>query len=127
MLSPWPALKGSAKPVPVLRPSAAFSPWADTRVATGLPNLSSRPGDVSRRLSPNSPKRITAVSPAGCSSQIWWGRDLEPRESGPPREVAAGSRAPVLVPPAALHALGRLCPAVLLYHHDVELALPAPA
>jgi hypothetical protein len=39
--------------------------------ASMSPKLSSRHGDVSRRLSPNSPKRTTAFSPSGCSSQIW--------------------------------------------------------
>ena len=36
------------------------SPIAETSVPIGLPNLSSWPGDASRRLSPNSPKRTTA-------------------------------------------------------------------
>ena len=65
------AENGSVKPFAVLVASDFCSPLAEMSVAVTFANLSSNPGETSRRFSPYSPKRTTAFCPSDCSIQIW--------------------------------------------------------
>ena len=61
-------------------------------------------------------------NPVHLSGLSWSGHYLEPREDGPPRDVAAVSGAACLIRTAVFRELGGHCPAFFLYHDDVDIA-----
>jgi GT2 family glycosyltransferase len=61
-------------------------------------------------------------NPVHLSGLSWSGRYLEPREDGPPRDVAAVSGAACLIRTSAFRWLGGHCPSFFLYHDDVDIA-----
>jgi GT2 family glycosyltransferase len=61
-------------------------------------------------------------NPLHLTGLSWAGRYLEPREDGPPRDVAVASGAGLLVRRAAFEQLGGYHPSYFLYHDDVDLA-----
>src|SRR3954470_9917719 len=61
-------------------------------------------------------------NPVHLSGLSWSGRYLEPREDGPPRDVASVSGAACLISTSVFRELGGHCPAFFLYHDDVDIA-----
>ncbi|TML98493.1 MAG: glycosyltransferase family 2 protein [Actinobacteria bacterium] len=61
-------------------------------------------------------------NPLHLSGLSWSGRFGEPREDGPPRDVAVASGAALLVRRAAFEQLGGYHPSCFLYYDDVDLA-----
>ena len=62
------------------------------------------------------------ANPVHLSGLSWSGRYLEPREEGPPRDVAAVSGAALMMRTQVFLDLGGHCPAFFLYHDDVDIA-----
>lgn len=61
-------------------------------------------------------------NPVHVAGLSWSGRYLEPREDGPPRDVAAVSGAALMMRTDVFRELGGHCPAFFLYHDDVDIA-----
>ena len=61
------------------------------------------------------------ANPVHISGLAWSGRYGEPREDGPPRDVASVSGAALMVRAELFHRLGGHCPAFFMYHDDVDL------
>lgn len=61
-------------------------------------------------------------NPLHVCGMSWSGRYLEPREDGPPRDVAVASGAALMVRRADFQELGRYQPGYFAYHDDVDLA-----
>jgi hypothetical protein len=61
-------------------------------------------------------------NPVHVTGLSWSGRYLEPRESGPPREVACVSGAALITRTSVFRELGGHCPAFFLYVDDTDMA-----
>lgn len=61
-------------------------------------------------------------NPVHLSGLSWSGRYLEPREDGPPRDVAAVSGAALMMRTGVFLDLEGHCPGFFLYHDDVDIA-----
>jgi GT2 family glycosyltransferase len=73
-------------------------------------------------LLPDGERVNAGDNPLHFSGISWSGRYLEPREDGPPRDVAVASGAALLVRRADFEALGRFQPDYFAYQDDVDLA-----
>jgi GT2 family glycosyltransferase len=68
-------------------------------------------------------RRVNAGdNPLHVCGMSWSGRYMEPREDGPPRDVAVASGAALMVRRSDFAALGRYQPGYFAYHDDVDLA-----
>jgi GT2 family glycosyltransferase len=73
-------------------------------------------------LMPDGERTNAGDNPLHVCGMSWSGRYLEPREDGPPRDVAVASGAALLVRKRDFDALGRYQPGYFAYHDDVDLA-----
>jgi GT2 family glycosyltransferase len=73
-------------------------------------------------LLPDGERVNAGDNPVHLSGLSWSGRYLEPREDGPPREVACVSGAALLQRAEVFHELGGYCPAFFLYVDDTDMS-----
>ncbi len=101
------------------------------------PDAARRPATASRRCSSAADDDVAVLgaqvllpdgtvnagdNPVHLAGLSWSGRYLEPREDGPPRDVAAVSGAALMMRTAVYRALDGHCPGFFLYNDDIDIA-----
>lgn len=88
------------------------------RAAAGEPDVAIVGAQV---LLPGGDRVNAGENPVHLSGLCWSGRFGEPRESGPPRDVAAVSGAALMVRADVFAAIGGFEPGYFMYHDDVDV------